>query len=181
MSNSSPHPDLMTRAEADEISVRMIPLTQGEFALVDVEDYERLAQYKWRLGSKGYAIRTFKDVSGKKRTLSMHRVIMDAPPRTETDHINGDRLDNRKANLRICSTMENQRNRGIQVNSTTGFKGVSPHKASGKYEGKIGHKKEKIYLGLFSSPEEAARAYDAMARKLFGEFARLNFADDEAA
>lgn len=97
---------------------KSIPLTRGKIALFDDEDYEELSKYKWFI-TKVYASRH----SGNK-TVYMHREIMKTPENMETDHINGDVLDNRRENLRICTRQENARNiRGISSN-TSGYKGV---------------------------------------------------------
>lgn len=95
----------------------------------------------------------------------------------QTDHINGNTLDNRKENLRICSIAENGRNRKIQKNNTSGYSGVSYMKGVCKWQATICVNKNKIYLGVFETAEESARAYDSAAKEYFGEFARLNFTD----
>lgn len=88
-----------------------IPLTKGAFALVDEEDFELVSQYKWHLNDMGYAVwRGI--IDGKKKTIRMHRLIKNTPDELVTDHINHDRLDNRKSNLRICTQKENAKNRG---------------------------------------------------------------------
>jgi hypothetical protein len=95
-------------------------------------------------------------------------------PNGDLDHINFDRMDNRIENLRIASVAANQRNRGVQSNSSTGIKGVTRHKQTGKYMAKISLNKKATYLGIFDDPHEAAHAYNRAAIRLHGEFARLN-------
>lgn len=95
----------------------------------------------------------------------------------ETDHINGDRLDNRKENLRICTRVQNFQNMKMHIDNTSGFKGVSWDSEREKWISQIftgGHTK---FLGRFEDSEKAARVYDDAARKYFGEFARTNFND----
>ena len=150
---------------------KTIELTQGKVALVDDEDYERINAYKWYY-CKGYAVRKFG--SPPRKFVYMHRVILDTPDGLETDHVNGDGVDNRKANLRACTRSENQRNLGRTISNTSGFKGVTKSKGSTKWIASIKHFGQQIYLGRFTTPEAAARAYDEAALKLHGEFARTN-------
>jgi hypothetical protein len=101
----------------------------------------------------------------------MHRLIMAAPDGIGVDHINGDGLDNRRANLRLASQRDNSANMAVRASSATGFKGVSWKRRNRKWQAQIG----RTYLGIFASAEEAARAYDHAAREAWGEFAHLNF------
>lgn len=160
--------------------MKKILLTQGKFAIVDDEDYDRLvAMGSWHF-DKGYAKRTlnYKKPNGKrsKKSLWMHRVIMglDFGDKRQVDHINHDTLDNRRSNLRISSHAENQRNSRKPKNNTSGYKGVSFHKNSKKYQARLSFKDKEIYIGLFECPKEAAKAYNKAARKYHGEFAHLN-------
>lgn len=95
------------------------------------------------------------------------------------DHINRDRSDNRRSNLRLCSLAENNRNGSIRSNNNSGFKGVSWDKARGKWQAGIGLNGTRKALGRFDSAEDAARAYDAAALANYGEFAALNFPRDQ--
>ncbi|MDP9317093.1 MAG: HNH endonuclease, partial [Chloroflexota bacterium] len=131
-----------------------ITLTQGKVALVDDEDYESLSSHKWRYHNAGYAVRT----EGT-RSVLMHRVIMQAPVGMEVDHINRDRLDNRRTNLRLCSHMENCRNNSTHKGSSQ-YKGVYWDKANQRWVSRIVVSYKDIYIGSFSSELEAAHAYD---------------------
>jgi len=157
--------------------MKMIPLSQGEHAVVDNDVYEYLIQWSWCadfMGNSFYAARGEGRWPHRKLVL-MHRVIADAPTGMDVDHINGNGLDNRRENLRVCTHAENQRNRRKNKDNTSGFKGVFWHKNRKRYQAQIKICGKKIHLGYFLDPAEAAHAYDEAAKKYFGEFARLNF------
>jgi hypothetical protein len=158
-----------------------IPLTKGKVAIVDDEDFEELSKYKWRFSSTEYAVR-HTTVNGKKCQFRMHRVVMNlGGSQLEVDHINHNTLDNRKSNLRICTHAENSRFSRKQSNNKSGYKGVCWSKRDKKWLATIYRPSGNNYIGLFSTPEEAAMAYDREAKILFGEFAYLNFPNQEAA
>jgi hypothetical protein len=155
---------------------RLIPLTRGQNAIVDIEDFDWLSQWNWYAewspcSHSYYAAR--RDENND--YVSMHRIITDAPPSKEVDHDNHDTLDNRRDNLRVCSRQQNRFNQGLRSNNTSGFKGVSWSKKLSKWWGNIRINGKTLHLGYFASKEEAARAYDEAAKKHFGEFAKLNF------
>lgn len=159
--------------------MKTIPLTQGQFALVDDEDYERINAHKWyALWAPGvrsyYAMRVETTARGVHENVRMHRVILGAKPGEHVDHANHGTLDNRKSNLRIVSRAENQRNRGLPKQSTTGYKGVTLRERVSRWEASIKKSGRTHYLGHYTNPEDAARAYDAKAIELFGEFALTN-------
>lgn len=160
--------------------MKTIPLTKGFFTKVDDEDYERLAVHRWQAHPRcGYpnkigVTRGLKK-DHKSLTITMAREIVNAPNGKYVDHINGDTLDNRKCNLRICSNAENVRNRGSNKNNTSGYKGVNLEKKNGRWTTRIQVNQKMIHIGCFATKEDAAVAYDKAAIKYFGEFARLNF------
>jgi hypothetical protein len=152
-----------------------IPLTQGIVALVDDEDYEALSQFKWhteRSGDRFYARRKITVGPGRQDNVRMHHSIMETTD--QVDHENGNGLDNRRANLRLASQAQNQQNRGISKANSSGFKGVSWNKRKQRWIAYIHVGGKQHYLGAFSTPEQAALAYDRAAREKFGEFAHCN-------
>jgi len=157
---------------------KQIQLTQGKYAIVDNEDYEYLSQWKWCY-HQGYAVRTINNgrKAGKQITQSirMHRVITNAPCEMLVDHVNCDKLDNRKQNLRVCDHKGNSRNR-ISPNQMKPdrYKGAYFVKKTKKWVAKIKLDGKKIHLGYFFTEIEAANAYNKAAKELFGQFANLN-------
>ena len=141
-------------------------LSKGCVTIVDDEDFEEVSKYKWYTHKDGYACR---NDSGK--TILLHRFLMKADKESLVDHKNHDKLDNRKANLRLCSKAQNLYN-SITRNPSE-FKGVSKHRrkwrAAKTFQGK------RIHIGLYFTAESAAKAYDTKAKELFGDFAYLNF------
>lgn len=148
--------------------MKQIVLRDGSEVIVDDEDFEKVSKHRWYLmkstnKTSSYAVRK----SGRKNVL-MHREILHAPKLTICDHINGNGLDNRKANLRLCTREQNARNRRLNSNSKTGLKGV--YKNGKKYRAQIRYCNTKVYLGRFSTPEEAYEEYKHVARQLFGDY-----------
>lgn len=161
--------------------MKEILLSKGFAAIIDDDDFERVSKFKWYTrsngGSKFYAATGTPGDSNKK--IYLHRFILEAPSNLQVDHINGNTMDNRKENLRLCTIQENLRNK----------------KASGQYKGaiyagkgrdlakpwsaRISHEGKNLYLGYYATAEEAAKAYDKAAKELYGEFAQLNFKEKE--
>ena len=156
--------------------MKCIELTRGFAAIVDDEDFDSLAQWRWFCNNTGRAARNSKTVNGKRKTILMHREIISAPDDKEVDHINGSPLDNRRCNLRLTNRLGNCKNIGLTKNKT-GVKGVY-HKivkgkqVPGKFIASITSDKRKYYLGEFSSIAEAARVREAAGIRLHGEFHR---------
>lgn len=144
-----------------------IPLTQGKTAIVDAEDYEVLSKFKWSYDGR-YASRTDKD----NKKVYMHRVILEVSSNEIIDHINRDKLDNRRNNLRKASHQQNSSNSKMYSHNTSGYRGV--YKWKNYWRAAITYEGKQISCGYYRSKEEAAQAYNEKARELFGEFAYVN-------
>lgn len=159
--------------------MRKIPLSgklgRDKYALVDDDDYEKLARYKWHLQKVGqYAARNVWEKKTKtQHTVLMHRAIIQPPAGMFIDHEDTNKLNNQKSNLRVCTISQNQHNRPPQKNNRSGFKGVGFDKKSGKWRARISLNSESILLGFFNTPEKAAKAYEAAAMDLHKDFARV--------
>jgi hypothetical protein len=157
--------------------MKKIELTKGYHAKVDDDDFDRISKSSWYLHSmtkKSKLVYASRKLPNYGKDVSMHRIIMEAEKGQHVDHINGDGLDNRKENLRLCCHSENLRNRGKNVNNTSGFKGVVKQKNGKPWSAEITVNYKHIHLGTFKTKIEAAKAYNVAALKYHGEFARLN-------
>ncbi len=165
--------------DSPDPAVRYISLTKGKHAIVDAADYPALARYKWYAQGpkKNGAFYAYRGHRG--RTISMHRQIMKPPKGMVVDHINGNGLDNRRCNLRICTHLQNLQNTRRHRPGKSRFRGVYPR--GDKWQASIQHDGKPLYLGLFDDECEAARARDRKALELAGEFAVLNFPDETPA
>lgn len=176
--------------------MKEIPLTQDKWAIVDAQDYEVLQRFNWfavrrnRAGGESlwYACSMTK-VNDKRAMQYMHRVILGATDRSVTvdhvDHTHFGGLDNRRANLRLATQADQNRNTRKQsllqgTPTSSEYKGVYLDKRRGTWAVSIKVHYQKIWLGSFRSEEDAARAYDAKAEELFGEFAHKNFPEESA-
>ena len=166
-----------------------IQLTRGFEATVDDEDAELVlsSRRKWftACGRRKsdpqvyYALR-HRDYPGQH--ILMHRLILDAPEDMEVDHIDGNGLNNRRSNLRLATKSQNAINRRVnRPNKSSRFRGVCWNRKSERWQASIRTKGKSVYLGLFEREEDAAAAYDEFAAKEFGEFAVLNFDQEQAA
>lgn len=147
--------------------MKMIPLTQGKAALVSDKDYAYLRQWKWCLLQGCYAVRGDKSVR-------MHVVIarrMGLNP-NEVDHRDRNSLNNQRRNLRPATKTTNGRNRGPNKNNSSGFKGI--HRDGARWRAQIRVGQQRIHLGRYATPEQAAAAYNKAAKKYFKSFAYLN-------
>jgi hypothetical protein len=155
-------------------NIAYVPLTRGCEAIIDASDAGMICQFNWRIQSAGpnhkYAGRSVK-LNGHQTIILMHRFICQASPGDYIDHVNGNRLDNRRDNIRICTQSENLCNRAKQSNNRSGYKGVYLH-APGVWRSRIQFRGNLTDLGLFNDPEAAHQAYVAAARRLHGEFMR---------
>lgn len=147
------------------------------YIIVDDEDYEYLSQWKWSITARGYALRGYR-VDGKLHNIYLHRQLIDATKGDIVDHINGNPLDNRRCNLRICTSTLNNMNRPVRSDSKTRIKGVKFIKGRAKGWGSyirvtIDGKKRDIYKYHFNI-QEAIDSYNSLAKKYYGEFAKLN-------
>jgi len=158
-------------------------LNHGKFALIDAEDLPRVAPYRWHAThdadtGRWYAERGERLGKGKGarvRTVRMHRAILDAPPGMEVRHRNGDGLDNRKANLVLCTRAQRNTTNRLFRSNTSGYRGVSWFAPAGRWRAKLRHGGTQLHLGYYATAEEGARAYDAKAAELFGVYAYQNF------
>lgn len=153
----------------DGDGVVKLMVTGGDKVIVDYDYLEKYGKYRVCLDAQGYP----KIWMNGKRCF-LHRIINNTPSGYVTDHINGDILDNRKKNLRACLAKENGRNINKPTTNTSGFKGVCKTSNGNKYRAYIRVGGKHMHIGAFSTPKEAALAYNEKAKEYYGEFCRLN-------
>lgn len=150
--------------------MNIIPLKNSTVvALVDDEDYDDLIQFEWFEHNKGYVVRYF-----KASYEFMHTRVLKNQSALLADHINGNKWDNQKHNLRLVTKSDNNQNQNIRKDSTTGLKGVTYNQRIGKYQSKIQVNGVRIHAGTFETAQQAADAYDVLAIKHFGPDAQTN-------
>lgn len=146
--------------------------------LVDDNMLEELSKWGWWVTKAGYVLwqQCLGKVAGKYRykNIFMHRLVASTPDGKITDHINGNKLDNRKENLRVCTHKGNNSNSKLFSTNSSGYRGVSRIRSTGKWRSTISVDNKSVNLGHFESPVEAALAYNEAAREYHGEFAKVN-------
>jgi len=172
-------PLLLYRRARYGYAFRRIPLTQGKYAIVDPEDFERLNKHKWHAVKQSNTFYAIRCAGPAKKTtyIRMHREIIHPPDHLVVDHINHNGLDNRKANIRPATRSQNNFNRLIikRKGASSKYKGVSWRKRRKRWRARIHVYGEYKFLGYFKEEIHAAKAYDKAAKKYHGEFASLNF------
>lgn len=151
---------------------KKIPLGNDQFAIIDDEDYELVSQYNWSGARSGESDHIYAVTR-----LRMHRLVMNAPLGMYVDHINGDTLDNRKENLRLCTNAENQQNARAR-GGTSQYKGVSYNKKMKKWLGAFTVLGQTYHCGYFDDEKECARAVDKKRREVCGDFASKNLFEE---
>ena len=163
------------RPIAIEGKLARIPLTKGHVATIDAADVPLVEAWNWYalVGEWAvYAVRGEK-IGGKWRSIRLHRVIMSPPDGIEVDHISGDGLDNRRANMRQATTAQNQHNQRTRRDNTSGFKGVSWDRGGQKWQAHIKINGKSFKLGCHDTPESAHDAYAEASARLHGDFGRV--------
>lgn len=152
--------------------MKKIPLTKGQEAIVDDADYPRLSGRSWCL-TNGYPSRRKTVSTNRSKIEYLHREIMQPPEGLVVDHINGDKLDNRRSNLRICTQAQNMVNWDNRRGSSA-YRGVSWDGVRNCWKAQIQVNGKNSFIGRYKTESAAASAYNEKAKELFGEFARLN-------
>lgn len=156
--------------------MKLIPLTQGKFAMVDDEDFERVSRFTWRFHrgkNSGYARAWLSCSKGKRTQQLLHRFLF--PDLLHIDHIDGNGLNNQRSNLRAATPQQNNQNARKRIQATSRFKGVCWYRKDEVWSVQIYFNQHQIFLGRYESETDAAHVYDYAAKIYFGEFARLNF------
>lgn len=150
--------------------MKLVPLSQNQFAMVDDADFPRVAVYKWSASKPKYRFYAVRRV--KSKIIFMHRFLLSAPENLEVDHKDGNGLNNQRYNIRLATKAQNtmgfRRRKGR-------YRGVFWQKSARKWRAQICYNRKRIHLGYYPTEVAAARGYDGRAKELFGEFAQLNF------
>jgi len=153
---------------------KAIPLRNGVSTSLDDEDYDRAQAFRWHKTANGYVAGTVIEQGARKRVY-LHRWLLDAQPGQLVDHLDGNPLNNRRANLRLATRSQNQANRRRNRTSRSRYKGVTWHQGQQRWMARLQVNGRRITIGYYADPLQAAYEYDAFARTYFGEYARLNF------
>jgi len=156
--------------------MKLVPVHGGYFAQVDDEDYERISALRWHIAKGQNTVYASTNVrrDGGYSSVGMHRMVNETPAGLHTDHIDGNGLNNTRANLRTATRVQNARNRQPNKNAASNYKGVCWNKRKRRWVASIRVNKTAIFLGLFKEERDAAAAYERAASEHFGEFARLS-------
>ena len=158
-----------------EGNLAYVPLTRGYEAVIDADDAHLVAGVNWTAYVAPHGVYAYRQptINGKKTYLPMHRLINKTPKGFETDHIDGNGLNNRKTNLRSASRSQNEVNKAPKKNNTSGYKGVYWCKERKKWAAEIMMDGKRVHLGRHETIEAAYSAYCDASKKMHGEFARL--------
>ncbi len=151
--------------------MKKLKLTRGKYALVDDEDFKSLSNFKWYASRRGYAISN-PYMDGMSKVIYMHRLVIKTPKNFHTDHINHNKLDNRRSNLRIANKFQNNSNKKYRNGKS--YKGIHKDNKTGKWLSQICHKGKRIFLGGYIKKKDAMISYNEAAKKIHGEFCFLN-------
>lgn len=154
-----------------------LKLNNGEFALIDKEDFERVSKFNWGISKRknyNYVVR-WDFINGKRKAVYLHRFIMNCPKGMVVDHIFGDTFDNRKSKMRICTHQQNGFNQKTQTRKKSSiYKGVHWNERGQIWISSTKLNKKYVYIGSFKKEKDAARAYNKKVKELFGVFSCLN-------
>ncbi len=148
-------------------------LIKNKIILIDIEEWEKLKEFKWYIHTTNQGAQACITSDKSFNSIYMHRVILNAPKSLQVDHIDGDTLNNQKSNLRLVTNSQNQMNKKIHKNNKSGFKGVTWFTRYKKYRARININKKQIFLGHFSTKEEAFSAYLEAVKKYHGEYSSI--------
>jgi len=142
----------------------------GQVSLIDKDDLDIVKDYGWYSNYKKSTNSYYAKTEINNKAISMHRLILDAPKDKQVDHVDHNGLNNRKSNLRLCNQSENSRNKRMQSNNTSGFRGAYLEKKTGKYKARIMVNRKQMYLGSYETAKEASDVYQEAAKRLHGKF-----------
>lgn len=146
---------------------------ENRFCIIDKKDYNIVKDYRWKVSQDSNTFYVQGRKNGKGHPIPIHRVLFNlTDSKTTVDHINGNGLDNRRQNLRVCTQLENNKNAKIRKDNTSGYKGV--HKMKNRYSARIQSNGKRITIGYYDTAEDAAKAYNDYSLKLHGNYGKLN-------